>query len=102
VQEVFTSVSPEVSFNFGTASGWSYLSLGTGVGIIRGDLVSQGVTSESVTTGNRLDIHAGVGARWFTIDHLAIGFDVRLHRLSAGRITPSTMRLAASVGISVH
>ena len=102
IQEVFTGITPEVSANFGTASGWSYASLGAGTARISTVAVQKGTTSEPATTGRVLDIHAGGGARWFTSDHLAVGFDVRLHRLGAGEATPSTMRVVVSAGLSVR
>ena len=102
IQEVFTSITPEVSANFGTAAGWSYASLGAGTARISTVSVLKGVTSEPATTGRVLDIHAGAGARWFTSDHLAVNFDVRLHRLAAGEATPSTTRLVLSVGVSLR
>ena len=102
IQEVFTSVTPEVSANFGTGSGWSYASLGAGTARISTVSVLKGVTSEPATTGRVLDVHAGAGARWFTSDHLALGFDIRLHRLAAGEATPSTTRFVASVGLSLR
>ncbi|MEQ1896296.1 MAG: hypothetical protein ABL971_02780 [Vicinamibacterales bacterium] len=102
IQEVFTSLTPEVSTNFGTASGWSYVSLGVGTARIRTVSVLKGTTSEPASTGSVLDVHAGAGARWFTSNHLAVGFDVRLHRLSAGAATPSTIRLLTSVGFSLR
>ena len=102
VQEVFTSITPEVSANFGTAAGWSYASLGAGTARISTVSVLNGVTSDPATTGRVLDIHAGAGARWFTSDHLAVGFDVRLHRLAAGEATPSTTRFVLSAGLSLR
>ena len=102
VQEVFTSITPEVSANFGTAAGWSYASLGAGVASIETVAVLKGTTSEPAATGSVLNVHVGAGARWFTTDHLAVGFDVRLHRLSGGAVTPSTIRLALSVGLSLR
>lgn len=102
VEEVFTSLAPEVSANFGTAKGWSYLSLGAGVASIESMSVLNGRRSAAGGSGRVLDVHAGAGARWFTTDHLAVGFDVRLHRLAAGEVTPSTVRFAVSVGMSAR
>lgn len=102
IQEVFTSIAPEVSANFGTAVGWSYASLGAGTARISTVSVLNGVTSDPATTGRVLDIHAGAGARWFTSDHLAVGFDIRLHRLASGEATPATTRFVASVGLSIR
>jgi hypothetical protein len=83
-------VAPQLSFNFGTANGWSYVSAGAGPVRVQGD--------------SRFDtrsINAGGGARWFTNNHIAISFDIRLYRLYAIRAFPRTMVVSASVGVSV-
>lgn len=102
VVETFTRVSPDLSLNFGQRNGWSYLSLGAGVARIAASASLGGSDLTPASTGAVLAIHAGGGARWFTRERLAVGFDVRLHSLQPGKSTPPTMRLAASVGISVR
>jgi len=82
--------APQLSFNFGTANGWSFLSAGLGPVRVLGD--------------RRFDttsLNAGGGARWFTSNHIAIGFDIRLHKLAAIKTFPQTMLVSASVGVSV-
>lgn len=83
-------VAPQLSFNFGTANGWSFLSAGLGPVRILGD-------KRFDTTS----LNAGGGARWFTSNHLAIAFDIRLHKLAAIKEFPQTMLVSASVGVSV-
>jgi hypothetical protein len=102
VVETFVRVAPDVSFNFGRRNGWSYLSLGAGVARISGSAALAGRTIDPVSSGGLIAIHGGGGARWFTSDRMAVGFDLRLHQLQAGERTPATMRVAASVGISVR
>ncbi|MGE3576885.1 MAG: hypothetical protein AB7I25_00390 [Vicinamibacterales bacterium] len=102
VVETFVRAAPDLSFNFGGRNGWSYLSLGAGVARIAGSATLAGRALDPVTSGAILAIHGGAGARWFTTDRLAVGFDVRLHQLQAGDRTPATMRFAASVGLSVR
>lgn len=102
VVETFVRVAPDLSFNFGSRNGWSYLSTGVGLARIAGRTISQGVTTELPSSGALLVMHGGAGARWFMTDHMAVGFDLRLHRLSAGDRTPSTVRFAASVGLSLR
>jgi hypothetical protein len=102
VVETFVRVAPDLSFNFGGRNGWSYLSLGTGLARIAGSGTLRGKALDPVTSGRLLAIHGGAGARWFTSERIAVGFDVRLHRLQAGDRTPATMRFAASVGMSVR
>ena len=83
-------VAPQLSFNFGTANGWSYLSAGGGPARIKGDV--------TLTT---TAVNAGGGARWFMNDHAAIGFDVRIYRLSSSGSFARTTLVAASVGLSL-
>ena len=57
-------VAPQLSFNFGTSDGWSYLSVGAGTARVNAE-----------ATGSSSAINAGGGARWFMKRHLAVGFD---------------------------
>jgi opacity protein-like surface antigen len=101
-------VAPQLSFNFGTADGWSYLSAGVGAAGTRGEFTSAG---GGETTTRRSDtllaLNVGGGARWFFTDHLAVGFDLRLHRISGQEAqvglagTPSSLLFLASVGLSM-
>src|SRR5688572_20803358 len=65
-------VAPQLSFNFGTSDGWSYLSLGAGPARMNAE-----------ETGSSTAINAGGGARWFFKRHLAVSFDLRLYRIAA-------------------
>ena len=113
VVSVFTTVAPQVSFNFGTVDGWSYLSAGVGRGSIETQSTLPAGTAQVSTTpatrssGSVMSINYGGGARWFLRRHVAVGFDVRFHRLSAGGngtglATPGTRFFAASVGLSLR
>ena len=99
--------SPQVSFNFGGAQGWSYISGGPGVAQVRGRLIDpNGGEAASRSSGSLLALHVGGGARWFVTPHMAVTFDVRFHRLGSGTgddgITTGTATLiAASVGVSL-
>lgn len=98
-------LAPQLSFNFGTDRGWSYLSAGVGTGNVRTE-VFDGVpgTAES---GDVRNVNLGGGARWFVTRHAAVGFDVRFHRLAAGEPrgaragTPQTMVVTIAVGVSL-
>ena len=46
--------------------------------------------------------NAGAGARWFMRRHLAVGFDLRLQRMSAAGAMPASMLFALSAGISLR
>jgi hypothetical protein len=82
--------APQLSFNFGTSNGWSYLSAGFG--------------PARIEAGRRYDttgLNAGGGARWFTSNHLAVSFDIRMYRLSPIKTFPRTTLVSASVGVSM-
>jgi hypothetical protein len=94
------SYSPQLSFNFGTADGWSYLSTGVGVSELRIDTIGDaGFRGE---TGRVLTVNAGAGARWFLSRHVGVGFDLRLHRLSASDTMSSSLQFALSAGVSLR
>jgi hypothetical protein len=84
-------LAPQISFNFGTSDGWSYLSVGAGTARVNAE-----------ATGSSSAINAGGGARWFIKRHIGVGFDLRLLRIAAdGDIMGDSMIFAASVGFSV-
>lgn len=86
-----TTVAPQLSFNFGTSDGWSYLSLGAGTARI-----------DAIATGSSSSINAGGGARWFTNRHLGVGFDIRVHKIAAdGDTMGASTTVSASVGLSM-
>ena len=87
----FQTVAPQLSFNFGSSDGWSYLSLGAGTARVK-----------AIETGSSSAINAGGGARWFMKRHLAIGFDIRVHMIAAdGDIMGKSTQVSASVGLSL-
>lgn len=94
-------VSPQISFNFGTPLGWSYLSGGAGAASLRGR-TGTGYAAASSASGALLALNVGGGARWFVTPHVAFSFDLRFHRIGRGRdgaTTPATLG-AATVGLS--
>ena len=101
-------LAPQVSINFGTSQGWSYLSGGVGAGWLRGRF-DGGVPAieDQRESGALMTFNVGGGARWFFTPHLAIGFDLRLHRLGAGAAgtdapgTPAQFLGSASAGFSI-
>jgi len=98
VDVVLTSqtLAPQVSFNFGTANGWSYLSVGYGRAAVR-----TRVGDDELDTNGLTALNYGGGARWFFTDHLGVGFDVRWHKVGASETTPGTTMFAIVVGLSV-
>jgi hypothetical protein len=111
------TVAPQVSFNFGSRAGWSYLSGGLGTA----DVITRtaGTAPGRRDSGRLNALNVGGGARWFLKSHLAFGFDVRMHRIAAGPAraaeqtapgatpapavaTPGMMILSVGVGLSVR
>jgi hypothetical protein len=76
------SVAPQVSFNFGSRDGWSYVSAGAGLT----DVITKtaGVGAARREAGRIRALNFGGGARWFLRSHFAFGFDIRLYRLGSG------------------
>jgi hypothetical protein len=84
-------LAPQLSFNFGSSDGWSYLSAGAGTARVKAG-----------ETGSSSAINAGGGARWFLKRHIAVGFDVRWFNIAAdGETMDASTVFAASVGFSV-
>ena len=84
-------IAPQLSFNFGTSDGWSYLSIGAGTAQVN-----------AIASASSSAINAGGGARWFLNRHLAIGFDIRVHRIEAdGDTMDRSTLVSASVGFSL-
>lgn len=108
VKMTMTAVAPQLSFNFGTREGWSYLSGGYGVAQIRTEATGErespltGRTTLVRDDGRSASINYGGGARWFIRDRVAVGFDLRFHRIAAiGPRSVATL-VVASVGLSVR
>jgi hypothetical protein len=94
----FSTVAPQVSFNFGSRAGWSYLSAGFGRASVETTLESEeGTTHHDADGLNALNF--GGGARWFLAARLAVGFDVRFNRVSGDAKATLT---SLSVGFSVR
>jgi len=116
VHATLTTIAPQLSFNFGSAEGWSYVSAGLGRAHVRTGTSAFGgsgsgtslTPARSVDSGSRSSLNVGGGARWFAKARLAFSFDVRFHLVSAGAeegtspATPRTTLLTAAVGISLR
>ncbi len=116
VDATFTTLAPQLSLNFGSAQGWSYVSAGvgrahlkTGTSAFGGGQSGVAATlAQSLDSGTRTSINVGGGARWFTKAHLAFSFDVRLHLVSASaaeRAAPAAPRMTlfvASAGVGLR
>ena len=99
-------LAPQVSANFGTGNGWSYISGGAGIGGVSAAFDPGGDVERATRRSGRLIvINVGGGARWFFTRRMGFTFDLRLHRLGAdGDAAPlpttSTIVGAAAIGLS--
>jgi hypothetical protein len=81
-EERFLSAAPQLSFNFGTGHGWSYLS--GGIGLSQWSVVPDGVEPLDADVARLKTVNYGGGARWFIRPHLAFSFDVRFYAMNPG------------------
>ena len=105
VEERFTTLSPQLSFNFGSGNGWSYISGGLGQSQWFIEPVGKDATPQD--TEFLKTVNYGGGARWFAKPHLAFSFDVRFYAIAPGTPyfgfpgTPRTTLLIFGAGLSV-
>lgn len=101
-----TAVAPQVSFNFGTGNGWSYISggLGSTVWSTAPDK-SKPIAADEASLKT---INYGGGARWFAKPRVAFTFDVRFYAINPGiandglGISPRTTMLVIGAGVSLR
>jgi hypothetical protein len=86
VEERLLSASPQLSLNFGTGHGWSYLSGGVGRSVWA--LHETGLQASAADVEPLQTVNYGGGARWFIKNHLAFSLDVRIYQVQPG--TPVT------------
>jgi hypothetical protein len=105
VTERFASITPQLSLNFGSGNGWSYLS--AGIGGAKWKIVPDGAEEGPADQERLRTVNYGGGARWFIKHHLAFNVDVRFHQIDPGTPTlvypgsPRTTFMIFSGGISV-
>jgi hypothetical protein len=93
---------PQVSFNFGTGRGWSYLSGGMSNNRLR--LTKDSVEQPTVSIQT---INYGGGARWFAKPHLAFSLDLRFYAMNPVIEEPGVVpqprmtQMVFSVGVSI-
>jgi len=103
--ERLTVMASQVSFNFGSGRGWSYLS--GGVGRSRWSLHPSGAAETSADTESLPTVNYGGGARWFAKPHLAFSLDVRIYEIQPGTAigprpgSPRTRLFMVGAGISL-
>ena len=100
VRVTMRTIAPQVSMNFGTADGWSYLSGGAGITEVSARTLD--LVDASGDSGQLMTINAGAGARWFVKRRLAVGFDARLHRHAKTETMGASMLFSISAGISLR
>jgi hypothetical protein len=93
-------IAPQISFNFGSGDGWSYLSAGLGASSVNAE--ATGVLPGRHESGLLRSINFGGGARWFIKPRLAFGFDLRAHQIAAGADTPKVSVFAVGAGLSIR
>jgi hypothetical protein len=104
-EEKFTSLSPQLSFNFGTGYGWSYIS--GGLSRATWSLVPADRAAFPSDKAKLKTINYGGGARWFMKPHLAFSFDVRFYAINPGAPylnfpgSPRTRLMVIGAGLSV-
>jgi hypothetical protein len=79
VNSRFSALSPQVSFNFGSRDGWSYLS--GGLGWSRYTVENAAAPQSDADSGSRT-INYGGGARWYAQPHVAFTVDVRFYAIN--------------------
>jgi len=105
-EERFTSIAPQVSFNFGAGNGWSYLSGGIGQSVW--SLIPAGRDAYPSDTERLKTINYGGGARWFMKRHVGFSFDVRFYAINPGMPvfgfpgSPRTTLMVIGAGVSVR
>jgi hypothetical protein len=104
-EEHLTTLSPQLSLNFGNGSGWSYLSAGLGTTIW--SLSTEDLGDYPPNSDRLKTLNYGGGARWFIKDHLAFSLDVRFYEVKPGTPipplpgSPRTTMFIISAGISI-
>jgi hypothetical protein len=105
-EEKFLSASPQLSFNFGSGHGWSYLS--GGIGVSQWSLIPDGRDEPFPGDTERLKtINYGGGARWFAKPHIAFSFDLRFYAINPGTPylgnpgSPRARLLVIGAGVSI-
>jgi hypothetical protein len=105
-EEHFSTISPQLSFNFGNGHGWSYLS--GGLGRSTWAILPTGIEKGPADLEPLKTLNYGGGARWFAKPHLAFSLDVRIYVISPGTPyfppalgSPRTNLLIIGAGISV-
>jgi hypothetical protein len=96
-QTVWKSAAPQVSLNFGTGEGWSYLSAGYGVSTF---MISSDIYPAPDRAPKRGTVNVGGGARWFFNHHMAFTLDLRFYKMGVSTTAQSSAVAEAASGAS--
>jgi hypothetical protein len=83
VETRFSTISPQLSLNFGASEGWSYISGGLGWSQFTVTRDVEPAPADPDPSPRRRTINYGGGARWFAKKHLAVSVDLRFYSVSA-------------------
>jgi len=103
VDERLTSVGSQLSLNFGSGHGWSYIS--GGIGRSRWSVHPSGQAEIPADTESLPTTNYGGGARWSIKRHVGFGLDVRIYEIQPGSQTqygsgsPRTRLLVIGAGL---
>lgn len=101
----FVSGGAQVSFNFGSGDGWSYLSGGIGRSVWQ--IIPDGAEPQASDEEKLKTINYGGGARWFIKRRLAFSVDVRFHAVNPGTPafgfngSPRTTLMVVGAGVTL-
>jgi len=104
-EERRVTASPQLSLNFGSGRGWSYLSGGIGRSVW--SIHPVGDEPGEADVEPLLTVNYGGGARWFIKQHLAFSLDVRFYEIREGTpvppapASPRTTLFIIAAGISL-
>ena len=105
VNSRFSATSPQISFNFGSRDGWSYISGGIGWSSFTAERADSPLPNPEVRSKT---INYGGGARWFAKKHLAVSMDLRFYAVNPQLATttrppyPRMTLMAFSAGAAIR
>lgn len=86
VHSQMSSVTPQISLNFGKRQGWSYISGGIGATAFTAERQDAPLPPQEKRTQT---FNYGGGARWFSKKHIALSVDLRFYAVNAQEKTLS-------------
>jgi hypothetical protein len=101
----FSTLAPQISFNFGSRDGYSYISGGIGRANYTAELADKPLRDPE--SGSKT-INYGGGARWFAKKRLALSLDLRFYAINPQKATatrpgyPRMTIMAMSAGVAIR